>query len=69
MDRLIGKIKWFSRPRDGGSLTTIGGERLDFSSTGTGAPTSFTEGQVVTYRESGGGTTRPYADDVRALSE
>ena len=68
MERLIGKIKWFSSRRNGGVLTNIGGERLDFSSTGGGEAAPFAEGQVVTYRASDG-TTSPYADDVRAQSE
>ena len=65
MDRLIGKIKWFSSRRNGGALISIGGESLDFSSTSATGPTPFTEGQVVTYRASDG-TASPYADDVRA---
>lgn len=69
MDRLIGKIKWFSTGRRGGVLTNIGGETLAFSSTGPAVPTAFTEGQVVTYTKSAGGTTTPYADDVRAQPE
>jgi len=67
MERLIGKIKWFSSRRSGGALTNIGGESLDFSST-TGSGAAFTEGQVVTYKASDG-TTSPYADDVRAQPE
>ena len=68
MERLIGKIKWFSSRRKGGALTNIGGEMLDFSSASGGGAAPFAEGQVVTYRASDG-TTRPYADDVRAQPE
>jgi cold shock CspA family protein len=69
MGRLIGKIKWFSRGRNAGTLTTIGGISLDFSSTDADAPTRFTEGQLVTYEPREHGTTPPYADDVRAQPE
>lgn len=68
MERLIGKIKWFSSRRSGGVLTNIGGERLDFSSTSENEAAPFAEGQVVTYT-AGDGTTSPYADDVRAQAE
>jgi hypothetical protein len=64
MDRLIGKIKWFSTRLNGGALTSIGGESLEFSTDAVEA-TPFTDGQVVTYKPSEDGTTKPYADDVR----
>jgi hypothetical protein len=69
MDRLMGKIKWFSSRLNGGALTNIGGESLEFTSPEAVEATPFTDGQVVTYRPRGDGTTRPYADDVRAQPE
>ena len=68
MERLMGKIKWFSSRLHGGALTNIGGESLEFTSTDSvdGAP--FTDGQVVTYQPSED-VTKPYADDVRAQPE
>jgi hypothetical protein len=64
MDRLIGRIKWFSRRRNEGALTNIGGNNLDFSSMAEGT-TPFVKGQLVTYTAGENGATTPYAEDVR----
>ena len=69
MDRLIGKIKWFSSHRNDGVVTSIGGDQLRFSATDAAEPTPFTVGQLVTYRTREDGTMRPYADDLRAQPE
>jgi hypothetical protein len=64
VDRLIGKIKWFSSGDSSGVLASIGGTSLDFTCTDASAP--FSPGQVVTYRSIEAGTADAFASDVRA---
>lgn len=67
MDRLTGKIKWFSRDRSRGALASIGGINLAFTAArASDTDDTFTEGQIVTYRNLGEGALGQAAQDVRA---